>query len=161
MEKVQTELTVFRDLLENKDDQIVKLTNQIHEIELKNVMHGSVPPSPGGPRTPHLSNLSLHKLNAGRASSNGISFDSDKGEFKEFIDVGSQTSQRSSMVSFKVEKILKGSLHLIPSPSVKIQIMGGRVSLWFKGKTKFVDITQQCFALLPQVNLPDNNLNFH
>ena len=61
----------------------------------------------------------------------------------------------------KVENVLKGSLDLMPSPSVKIQIMGGRVSLWFKGKTKFVDITQQCFALLPQVNLPDNNLNFH
>jgi len=26
---------------------------------------------------------------------------------------------------------------------------------------KFVDITQQCFALLPQVNFPANNLNFH
>ena len=53
----------------------------------------------GGPRTPHLSNDKLHKLNAGRVSSNGISFDSDKGEFKEFVDVGAQTSQRSSMVS--------------------------------------------------------------
>ena len=26
---------------------------------------------------------------------------------------------------------------------------------------KFVDITQQCFALLPKVNFPTNNLNFH
>ena len=26
---------------------------------------------------------------------------------------------------------------------------------------KSVDITQQCFALLPQVNFPANNLNFH
>ena len=26
---------------------------------------------------------------------------------------------------------------------------------------KFVDITQQCFALFPQVNFPANNLNFH
>ena len=26
---------------------------------------------------------------------------------------------------------------------------------------KFVDITQQCFVLLPQVNFPANNLNFH
>ena len=25
----------------------------------------------------------------------------------------------------------------------------------------FVDITQQSFALLPQVNFPANNLNFH
>ena len=34
----------------------------------------------------------------------------------------------------KVEKILKGSLDLIPSPSVKIQIMGGKVCLMCKGK---------------------------
>ena len=56
-----------------------------------------------------------------------------------------------------VEKILKGSLDLIPSPSpsVKIQIMGGKVCLRCKGKT------QQCFALLTQVNFPVNNLNFH
>ena len=26
---------------------------------------------------------------------------------------------------------------------------------------KFVDITQQCFASLPQVNFPKHNLNFH
>jgi hypothetical protein len=62
----------------------------------------------------------------------------------------------------KVENILKGSLDSIlsPSPSVKIQIMGGKVCLRSKGKTllgivnkllkkKFVDITQQWFALLP------------
>jgi hypothetical protein len=35
----------------------------------------------------------------------------------------------------KVEKILKGSLDLIPSHSVKIQIMGGKVCLRCKGKT--------------------------
>ena len=77
--------------------------------------------------------------------------------------------------SFKVETILKGSLDLIPSPSpsVKSQIMGVKVCLRFKGKTllgivskllkikKFVDITQQCFALLPQVKFPTNNLDFH
>ena len=36
----------------------------------------------------------------------------------------------------KVEKILKGSLDLIssPSPSVKIQIIGGKVYLRWKGK---------------------------
>ena len=68
--------------------------------------------------------------------------------------------------SGKVEKILKGSLDSIPSPSpsVKIQIMGaGKVCFCqqtFENK-KFVDITQQCFALLPQVNFPANNLNFH
>ena len=38
---------------------------------------------------------------------------------------------------FKVEKILKGSLDSIPppSPSVKIQIMVGKVCLRCKGKT--------------------------
>ena len=35
----------------------------------------------------------------------------------------------------KVEKILEDSLDLIPSPSVKIQIMGGKVCLRCKGKT--------------------------
>ena len=68
---------------------------------------------------------------------------------------------------YKVEKILKGILDLLPSPStsMKIQIMGGKVCLRCKGKIllgcqqtfenkKIVDITQQCFALLPQVNFP-------
>ena len=51
-------------------------------------------------------------------------------------------------------------------------LQSGKVCLRCKGKTvghcqqifenkKFVDITQQCFALLPQVNFPANNLNFH
>ena len=79
----------------------------------------------------------------------------------------------------KVEKILKGRLDLIPSPSpsVKSQIMGRKVCLRCKAKDcwglstnfwkqkvenkKFVDINQQCFALLSQVNFPANNLNFH
>ena len=34
-----------------------------------------------------------------------------------------------SSSNFKVENILKGSLYSIPSPSVKIQIMGGKVLL--------------------------------
>ena len=40
-------------------------------------------------------------------------------------------------ICFKVEKILKGSLDSIPSPStsVKIQIMGRKVCLRCKGKT--------------------------
>ena len=48
---------------------------------------------------------------------------------------------------FKEEKILKGSLDSILSPSTS--------------EKKFVDITQQCFALLPQVIFPANNLNIH
>ena len=38
-------------------------------------------------------------------------------------------------MAFKVENILKCSLDLTPSPSVKIQIMGGKVCLRLKGKT--------------------------
>ena len=61
-----------------------------------------------------------------------------------------------------------------PSPSVKIQIMGGKFGLRCKGNIllagycqqtfeskKLVDISQQCVALLPRVNFPANNLNFH
>ena len=39
------------------------------------------------------------------------------------------SSSSSMMRKGKVEKILKGSLDLIPSPSAKIQIMGGKVCL--------------------------------
>ena len=84
-----------------------------------------------------------------------------------------------------VEEILKCSLNLIPSPSVKILIMVGKIYLRCKGKTllgvvnkllkkksflrsrckiaikKFVEITQQCFALLPPVNFAVHNLNFY
>ena len=69
----------------------------------------------------------------------------------------------------RVESFLKGSLDLIPSssPSVKIQIMGGKVCLRCRGcqqtfeNKMFVDITQQCFVFIPQVNFPADNLNFH
>ena len=81
--------------------------------------------------------------------------------------------QASAQCRFKVEKILKGSLDSTPLASVRIQTMGGKVCLRCKGKTllgvvnqllrtkKFVDITQQCFDLLPQANFAVNNLNFH
>ena len=63
----------------------------------------------------------------------------------------------------KLEKILKGSLHSIPSPSpsVKIQIMGRKVCFRCNGKTLLGVVTHQCFTLLPQVDFPGNNLNFH
>ena len=72
--------------------------------------------------------------------------------------------------SNKVEKMLKGSLDLIPLPSlsVKIKLWAGKFAAGVKAKRcwalstnkKFVDITQQCFASLPQVSFPANNLNF-
>ena len=71
--------------------------------------------------------------------------------------------------SFNIGKIYEDS----PSPSVKIpnnwresllqverQNIAGRCHQTFENK-KFVDMTQQCFVLLPQVNFPANNLNFH
>ena len=44
----------------------------------------------------------------------------------------------------KVEKVLKGSLDSIPSPSpsVKIQIMSGKVCLRCKGKTLLGDVNK-------------------
>ena len=48
----------------------------------------------------------------------------------------------------KVEKILKGSLNLIPSPS----------PVYFQ---KFADNAQQCFVFTPQANFPAHNLNSH
>ena len=78
-------------------------------------------------------------------------------------------------VEFKIEFFLKGSLDSIPSPStsVKIQMQVGKFVLRFLCKKiagccqqtfdnkKFVDITQQCFALLLQVKFLANDLNFH
>ena len=95
----------------------MRLTNQLHELELKNVMTSSgtsVPPSPGGPLkggggpgTPlgFGSRTSVH-----RTASNGISFDSDKGEFKEFVDVMVQTSEKTNTVRRPLLKVLKAKL---------------------------------------------------
>ena len=74
--------------------------------------------------------------------------------------IGDQTKE---MIG-KVEKILSLNSIPSPSPSLKIQIIGGNIARrcqqTFENK-KFVEITQQCFALLPQVNFPTHNLNFH
>ena len=75
----------------------------------------------------------------------------------------------------KVENILKGSMDSIPSPSpsVKIQIMVGKVCLRYKGKTLLGDVNKlfvfksllttpsNVFALTPQAKFPAHNLNFH
>jgi hypothetical protein len=48
-----------------------------------------------------------------------------------------ESNPRTNQRVLKVEKILKGSLDLIPppSPSGKVHIMGGKICLRFKGKT--------------------------
>ena len=60
-----------------------------------------------------------------------------------------------SLIQGKVEKILKGSLDLIPSPSVKIQIMGGKVCLSCKGKTLQGDINK-LFVFKSLLTTPSN-----
>jgi hypothetical protein len=63
------------------------------------------------------------------------------------------------------------SLNLIPSPSVKIQIFGGKVNggnsakhCWVMSTIfcfqNFVDNAQQCFSFTPQANFPALNLIF-
>ena len=54
------------------------------------------------------------------------------------------TEKKNPIVEFKAENVLKGSLNLIPSllPSVKIQIMGGKVCLTCKGKTLLVVVNK-------------------
>ena len=54
------------------------------------------------------------------------------------------------MTSSKVETILKGSLVSIPSPSpsVKIQIMGGKVCLRCKGKTLLGVVNKILFSIV-------------
>ena len=53
----------------------------------------------------------------------------------------------------KAEKILKGSLDSIPSPSRSFEQTFC--------KKKFANNAQQCFAFTPQANFPTHNLNFH
>ena len=72
----------------------------------------------------------------------------------------------------KIEKILKGNLHLIssPSPMLKVQIMCWTICLRCKGKILLGIVnkllkTKWLFTspgnVLPQVNFHANNLNFH
>jgi hypothetical protein len=71
----------------------------------------------------------------------------------------------------KVKKIVKGSLDLITFSEnsyyeleiflvVLRQNVAGHCQQTFENK-KFVDITQQCFTILPQIDFPANDLNFH
>jgi len=72
----------------------------------------------------------------------------DKWNFKPQISSIFHFDRVSDVELLKVEKILKCSLNLIPSPSLKIQIMGGKVCLRM----------QQTFYFRKFV---DNILNFH
>ena len=62
----------------------------------------------------------------------------------------------------KVEKILKASLDLIPSPSpsVKVQIMGGKVCLRCKGKT-LLGIVNKLLKTKSLLTSPNNVLPYY
>ena len=62
----------------------------------------------------------------------------------------------------KVEKILKGSLDSIPSPSpsMKIQIMGGKVRLRCKGKT-LLGVVNKLFVFKSLLTSPSNVLPYY
>ena len=64
------------------------------------------------------------------------------------------------MNTYKVEKILKGSLNLIPSPSLKIQIMSGKVCLMRKCKT-LLGIVNKRFIFKSLLTKPSNVLPLH
>ena len=62
----------------------------------------------------------------------------------------------------KVENILKGSLNSIPSPSVKIQTMGGKVCLGCKDKS-LLGVVNKLLKLKTKSLLtsPSNVLPYH
>ena len=64
------------------------------------------------------------------------------------------------LLIIKVEKILKGSLDLIqsPSPSVEIQIIGWKVCLRFKGKT-LLGVGNKLFVFKCLLTMPSNVLS--
>ena len=73
--------------------------------------------------------------------------------------VDSSARDHNFSLIFKVKKILKGSLDSIPSPSpsVKIQIMGGKVYLRCKGKT-LLGIVNKLFTFKSLLTTPSNVL---
>ena len=88
----------------------------------------------------YLQKITIHatKINCKGSPDNGVLFS---------VIFGTDCPMSQVLSSAKEEKILKGSLDSIPSPSpsVKIQIMGGKVCLRSKGKT-LLGIFNKIFA---------------
>ena len=65
-------------------------------------------------------------------------------------------------IIYKVEKILKGSLDSILSPSRSCEHLNFWFSFFWPNIVckKFVDNAKQCFAFTPQANFTAHNLNF-
>ena len=70
------------------------------------------------------------------------------------------TIMQSSVHSSKVEKIVKGSLDWIPSPSPSVKIMGGKVYLRCKGKTFLGDVNK-LFGFKSLLTTPSNVLPYY
>jgi len=68
--------------------------------------------------------------------------------------------EKNFTFAIKVEKILKGSLDSIPSPSVKIQIMGGKVGLRCKDKT-LLGIVNKLLKTKSLLTSPSNVLPYY
>ena len=69
---------------------------------------------------------------------------------EDFIDTTLRPDFRQkerSASANKVEKILKGNLDSIPSPSMKIQIMSGKICLKCKSKTLLGDVNKLLKAI--------------
>ena len=111
-----------------------------------------------------MSTFTLPKHYTGIAGDEFLHFGVGKFEFLQF------------WYEFKIEKILKGSLDSIlsPSPSLKIQVMGGKICLRCKDETLLGDVnkflkTKSLLTtpnnVLPlhmsQANIPAHNLNVH
>ena len=76
--------------------------------------------------------------------------------------IGLRTYAIERTKCFKEENILKGSLDSIPSPSpsVKIQIMGGKVCLRCKGKT-LLSVVDKLLETKSLLTSPSNVLPLH
>ena len=83
-----------------------------------------------------------------------------KGNLRKILNI---TNSKIVYNYSKVEKILKGSLDSIPSPSpsVKIQIMGGKVFLRCKGKTLLLGVVNKLFVFKNLLTTPSNVLPLH
>ena len=85
-----------------------------------------------------------------------------KGATEKIVEDADEKRERLSIMNHKVEKILKSSLDLIPSPtpSVKIQIMGGKVCFRCKGKT-LLGVVNKLLKTKSLLTSPSNVLPYY
>ena len=81
---------------------------------------------------------------------------------KQTEEISSREFELAKSFAGKVEKILKGNLNLVPSPSssVKIQIMGGKVCLTCKGKT-LLGVFNKLLKTKSLLTSPSNVLTYY